>query len=229
MGVISKMERTLNRTTMLVLALTVAAWGLGGCNPFAPDITDPSDPEPPPERTTPENVLEVLRRSYVDMSAQDYLDCLAEEFIFYTAEADQNDPDNPLPEDWDKQTERTIHENMFADDTDIDRITLTLTNQGIEYDPGADPVSELDDRYSHVEAVDLRVYIPIPGDDLILLATANNMFVFRVDPNEVSSEGEILWEIIEWHDLDDRSGSPAPEGSTTELASFGRIKTQSLE
>ncbi len=227
----SQMERTLNRTTMLVLVLALGVWGLSGCtNPFAPPPGPPEDPEPPPERTNPENVLEVLRRSYVDMSAQDYLDCLAEEFIFYTAEADQNDPNNPLPEDWGKQMERVIHENMFADDTDVDNITLTLTNQSIDFDPGADPLDPADDTYGYVEGVDLRVNIPIEGGDyLTLLATANNKFVFQVDPNEVSSEGEILWEIIEWHDLDERSGDPIQEGPTIEVASVGRIKTQSLE
>jgi len=229
MGVISQMERTLNRTTMLVLVLALAAGSLGGCsNPFSPPEGDPI-PNPPPERTSPQNVLLVLTRSYEDMSAQDYLDCLAEEFIFYTAEADQNDPNNPLPEDWDKQTERVIHENMFAEGTDVDRITLTLTNQSIDFIPGPDPEDPLDDRYAYVEAVDLRVFIPIPGDDLILLATANNMFVFQIDPNELSSEGEPLWEIVEWHDLDERSGGPVHEGPATELASVGRVKTHSLE
>ena len=202
-------------TRVAMLAVLAGAVLLAGCS----TSSGPGDVEIPDlERTSPERVLAMLTRSYEEMDADGYLDCLAEEFVFYTAEADQNDPSSPLPEDWDKATERIIHENMFGEETDVDRITLTLTNQSIDYNPGADPLDPADDTYSYVEAVDLRVYIPIPGDDLILLATADNMFVFGVDPDEVGPEGETLWEVKEWHDIQYASTR------WDEASSWGRVK-----
>jgi hypothetical protein len=224
------MTRRHTRVLTILVALGLTLSLAGGCsNPFAPPGGGGGGGGGEAsyrDRLSPGDVLHNLDTAYEYKNAEEYLACLAEDFIFYTAEADQNNPEEPLPEDWDKQTERIIHENMFGEDTDVDRITLTLTNQGIEYDPGADPVSELDDRYSYVEGVDLRVYIPIPGDDLILLATANNMFVFQVDPNEVGPNGENLWEVKEWHDLDDaRRAIPGQD----DPLSVGRLKAEFLE
>ncbi len=217
----------------MLLALGLILTMAGGCsNPFAPPGGGGGGGGGEAsyrDRLSPTDALHNLDTAYEYKNADEYLACLAEDFIFYTAEADQNDPQNPLPEDWDKQIERGIHENMFGDETDVDRITLTLTNQSIDYNSGADPLDPSDDTYAYVEAVDLRVYIPIPGDDLILLATANNMFVFGVDPNEVGPNGETLWEVKEWHDLDERSGSLVSEGSTAESTSVGRLKAGFLE
>lgn len=227
------MARRHTRILTMLVALGLVVAVAGGCsNPFAPpgggDGGGGGGEASYRDRLTPADVLHNLDTAYEYKNADEYLACLAEEFIFFTAEADQNNPEEPLPEDWDKQTERLIHENMFGDNSDVDRITLTLTNQGIEYDQGQDPEDPMDDRYSYVEAVDLRVYIPIPGDDLILLATANNMFVFGIDPNEVGPNGETLWEVKEWHDLDERRGGQV-EGSTAESTSVGRLKAGFLE
>ena len=227
------MTRRRTRILAILMALGLMLTAAGGCsNPFAPTGGGGGGGGGEAsyrDRLTPGDVLHNLDTAYEYMNDEEYLDCLAEEFLFHTAVADQEDPLNPLPEDWDKQTERLIHQNMFGDETDVDRITLTLTNQGIEYDSGFDPEDPTDDRSSYVEAVDLRVYIPITGDDLILLATANNMFVFGIDPNEVGPNGETLWEVKEWHDLDERTRDSVPEGGAPELTSVGRLKARFLE
>ncbi len=171
-----------------------------------------------PERTTPENCLARLAAAYENMNLYAYLDCLAEDFVFHTAEADQNDPNSPLPPDWDKEEERTIHENMFGPDSDVARITLDLSTQTSEFDPGADPGSTADDTWDYVEAIDLRLLIPLPDDYLIYLATADQRFLLQVDPDKVGQGGEDLWEIVEWWDVEERAGE------RVEDSTWGSIK-----
>jgi hypothetical protein len=171
-----------------------------------------------PDRTTPGGVIEKLRLAYVSMDAAAYLDCLAGDFVFHTAEEDQNDPQNPLPETWGWSDEYTIHGNMFGPGTDVDRIILALTNEDVTHDPGTDPEDPSDDTYEYLVSSDLRVYIPITGDDLILLATSDQRFLLRVDPDEQGAGGATLWEIVEWRD-DVYYGSKRSEEQT-----WGAIK-----
>jgi len=171
---------------------------------------------PYPLRSTPESVLEKLRLAYGNMDLEPYLDCLAEDFLFYTSEADQGDPGNPLPEFWDRATEETIHANMWGEETDVDRITLLMAEISSEFDEGDDPVSIADDRWTFLMHAHLRVYIPIPGDELILLVTSDQEFVLQVDPDEVGAMGEALWEIVEWREID--------SGHMYEDATWGGIK-----
>ena len=235
MGVNLIMARIQKRNLALLTVLAILLVALGGCwNPFAPPDGDGNgngDPETYRYRLTPEDVLHNLRTAYVYMNAEEYLLCLAEEFMFLTAEADQNDPSNPLPADWDKQAERDIHLNMFGDGSNVDRITLNLTDRNIEFVPGPFPDQTDDDTWRYTEEVDLRVFIPLPDDDLIYLATADNMFTFRVDPDpgQVGPNGEPLWEIIEWEDLDLRAAGALRRDPDIEISSVGRIKSRYLE
>jgi hypothetical protein len=235
MGVNFIMARIQTRSLALLTVLAILLMALGGCwNPFAPPDGDPGDPgdsETYRYRLTPEDVLHNLTTAYEYMNSEEYLLCLAEEFVFKTALTDQNDPNNPLPPEWGKQTERDIHLNMFADDSNVDRITLDLTDRNIEFVEGPFPDQTDDDTWRYTEEVDLRVYIPLPDDDLIYLATADNMFTFQVDadPGQVGPNGEPLWEIIEWEDLEDRAAGALRRDPNTEITSVGRIKSRYLE
>ena len=170
-----------------------------------------------PERTTPDNCLARLVAAYENMNLYAYLDCLAEDFVFHTAEADQNDPNNPLPPDWDKETEREIHENMFGPDTNVARITISHYTETSEFDPGSDP-GTADDTWDYEEDVYLMLYIPLPGGDLIYLVTADQRFLFHVDPDQSGQGGEDLWEIVEWWDVDPW------DGERREDSTWGSIK-----
>ncbi len=235
MGVDFIMARIQKRSLALLTVLAVLLVGLGGCwNPFAPDEGDGNgggESETYRYRLTPEDVLHNLTTAYEYMNAEEYLLCLAEEFMFLTAEADQNDPNEPLPPDWGKQVEREIHENMFGDESDVDRITLDLTDGPIEFVPGPFPDETYDDVWMYTEEVDLRVFIPLPDDELMYLATADNMFTFQIDldPGQVGPNGEPLWEIIEWEDLEERAGAVHRGDPDTEITSVGRIKSRYLE
>ncbi len=107
---------------------------------------------------------------------------------------------------------------MFGPDSDVARITLDLSTQTSEFDPGADPGSTADDTWDYVEAIDLRLLIPLPDDYLIYLATADQRFLLQVDPDQVGQGGEDLWEIVEWWDVEERAGE------RVEDSTWGSIK-----
>ena len=206
---------------VLLCAFAVA---VAGCwNPFAPDGGGggPPDQVQYKVRSSCENVLYNLSTGYIYMNADEYLDCLAEEFVFYLNPDDWGNPQNDLPELWEKQEEEAIHRNMFADGSDVDGINLTLTNIQIAHDPGEDPEDPSDDRWEYQEGVDLRVRTP---PDLTYLATADQLFIFQIDPNEIGPDDETLYEVIEWHDLQPTCARPVPPGPGEELISFGRLK-----
>jgi hypothetical protein len=229
------MKPNLSRSLALVIVLGILLTALSGCwNPFAPDKGKDPPPRPPAsyrDRLHPDDVIHNLQTSYEYMNAQEYLYCLAEEFIFHTSPADQNDPENPLEEQWFKQDERDIHNAMFADGSNVERIRLTLTVVSSGFNEGGDPGSTLDDTWDYRVAVDLQVVVPPPdgGENLILLANADQDYVFSVDPNETGPNGEDLWEVLEWWDLEDGSYR-LPAGDSCDIRStFGRIKARFIE
>jgi len=210
----------------LLCAVSCAAVLVGGCSTTSsgPDI--PVDPEFR-DRTSPENVLYNLELAYEEMHLDEYLDCLSLDFEFFPCQDDVNDPDLDIPAVWWKTDEATLHENMFADSSDVESISLTLTVASVEYDYGI-PDDLLDDTCVCVVDVDLRVTL-ITGDGF--LATAPSEFHMRVDidqPNPVPNpDDELWWEIYHWYDL---GGSKrGAEAGRTEEGTWGRIKYCFLE
>jgi hypothetical protein len=212
--------RNLNTLRGLVLVMAVGATLLAACllsgcsNSTGPSI---APPEPPDYRTrlTPEDVLANLQTAYIYMDLEPYLDCLAEDFVFYPTADDVHDPNNPIPPEWYKTDERAMHENMFAEESDVESITLTLTNVSTYHDEG-NPVDPLDDIYVYSESVDLRVNLV---SYVTLLATAPSEFRFRIDQDQQGPSGEVLWEIYSWYDDPVRRGT-----SPFEQSSWGSIK-----
>jgi hypothetical protein len=196
------MSKVLLRGLAVPALLVLLVFTLAGCwNPFAPSKGDNDDPIPDAQykvRKNPGNVIYNLQTSYVYMNANEYLNCLAEDFIFFLNPDDLTEfPE--LPEYWDKAEEEHIHRNMFGQGTDVEGIALTFTHISEVYDPGptGDP---LDDLWTYVEDIDLEVNLP---PDLTLHAQAPAEFLFRVDPDEVGPEGETLWEIWKQWDLNE--------------------------
>jgi hypothetical protein len=216
------------RRLAVLMLLAALALTLSGCwNPFAPDEGDPVEIPPADyhERLTPEDVIHNLKTAYVYKNADEYLDCLSEDFIFFPSEDDlQNpDPQNPMPDEWYKTDEAEMHNNMFTGDDAVESITLTLTHTTIEHDEG-DPGDPLDDIYIYVEAVDLMVNL---YGDQSYLATAPSEYWFRVDTDQSGENGEIWWEIYLWFDLsapDPGRGDGARQDPNVERVSYGQLK-----
>lgn len=212
------------RRLAVLVVLAAFALTLSGCwNPFAPDEGDPVPIVPADyhERLTPEDVIHNLKTAYEWKNAGEYLDCLSEDFIFFTNETDQQDPTDPLPEEWYKPQEAAMHNKMFTGDEAVESITLTLTETTRDTILGLPGIE--DDIYIYVEAVDLMVNL---YGDQSYLATAPSEYWFRVDTDQSGVNGEIWWEIYMWFDIDTagRRGDDERQDPNVERVSVGRLK-----
>ena len=173
----------------------------------------------PSRRTSPDDVINQLKTAYVAMDTLNYLDCLSEDFSFFTNEGDQQDPQDPLPEQWYKLDERTMHRNMFTGPDAVESITLTLTDITRNYVEG-DPDDPMDDTWIYLESVDLLVNL---YGNQAYLATGPSEFWLGVDQDETGPYGELMWEVYMWFEL---SGSGRGDvAGRVEDASWGGIKS----
>ena len=207
-------EAPVKTTTAFVCVLTIAALTLGGCSTG----TGP-DPIPGPEyrdRLTPEDVLYNMELAYEEMDVEEYLDCLAVDFIFYPDERDVQNPELEIPPEWYKTDERMMHEHMFGEGSDVESISLTMTVSSLVYDYGI-PEDPEDDTCTCVVDVDLRVSVV----SMTYVATGGSSYDMRIDQDQTGPGGAHLWEIYLWYELGDsgRGGSSAREES-----SWGSVK-----
>jgi len=220
---------TVFSTRRLAVSVLLAALALtlSGCwNPFAPDEGDPVPIVPADyhERLTPADVIHNLKTAYEYKHADEYLDCLSEDFVFFPSPKDLQAPGNTMPDEWYKSDETSMHSKMFTGDDAVESITLTLTTITDEHVIG-DPDDPLDDIWIFVEGVDLMVNL---YGDQSYLATAPSEYRFRVDTDQSGENGEIWWEIYMWFDLDPPDfaarGNDARQDPNVERVSVGRIK-----
>jgi len=205
----------------LLCVVSCAAVLVGGCSTTSsgPDI--PAGPEFR-DRTSPENVLYNLELAYEEMDLDEYLDCLSEDFEFFPNEDDVNNPELDIPAVWWKDDEAAMHEHMFAGDSDVESISLTLTIVSVTYDYGV-PEDPLDNTCVYVVEVDLRVDL---YGNTTFLVTAPSEFRMRIDvdqPNPIPDPEDVLWwEIYHWYDLGgSQRGTVA---GRVEDASWGGVK-----
>jgi hypothetical protein len=198
-----------SRAIAILLALTGAL--LWGCS-------HPTDNEGPPDlpyplRSSPDSLMVQFVWAYNNMDLDVYLDCFAEDFVFWLNPLEVADNPEYLPGYWGKAVEETIHAGMFGGaEPSADRIELTISLVGaptaIEPTPG-------DIHWQYEESVDLRVYIGAT----VYVATAPSLFEIHVDQGQEGPNGETLWEIVGWYDLE-----PAQRGSGRESRSWGSVK-----
>ncbi len=164
---------------VLLCAVSCAAVLVGGCSTAGsgPDI--PTGPQFR-DRTSPENVVYNLELAYEEMDLEEYLDCLSEDFEFYPDEEDVQDPLLDIPPIWYKPDENNMHTNMFADDSDVESITLTLTITNLVYYENEPGIEEDNTCRCDVE-VDLRVNLVV---GVTYLATAPSRFDMRRDVDQ---------------------------------------------
>jgi hypothetical protein len=194
----------------LLVCATLLSVIASGCSNTSTGPQAPDDPYP--ARTSPDSVLAKLNLAYVAMDADAYLDCLADSFFFHLRFEDCDDPWDPLPPYWNRDKEQEIHEAMFdpEDTLGVDRVDLTLTPIGSEFDPG-EPGDPYDNRWTYVVDVDLRVGMA----EWTFLANCSQEFVFAIE----SVRGDTLWQMSEWYELSD-------EESARVESSWGTIKAQ---
>ncbi|MBD3348265.1 MAG: hypothetical protein GF400_03585 [Candidatus Eisenbacteria bacterium] len=200
---------------LVCVLLTAALAALPGC--FGSSTGPDDDPEEEgyeyTPRTSPANVIAKLVEAYGRTDAEAYLDCLAEDFVFFL-NPDDVTPGGGLPEQWGKDEEEMIHQAMFSDTLGVDGVSLTMTNVSATYDAGEDPGDPSDDTWEYLEDPDLRVMT----GNLTLLANGQQLFTVAVDPDTTGPGGETLWEIADWSEL-----SEAPD--LAESSTWGSIKS----
>jgi len=202
-------------------AVEEASWGClkalyrgareGVCGGRVPRRDEPVDGYP--LRDSPGNALEKLRQAYEAMDADAYLDCLAEDLVFYL-HPDDVGAEPWLPDCWGKAEERTIAHHMFADSVSIESVGLSFVHCGEELRAAA-PRPGPPVRVVYHENYDLWLHLP---SELSFWAHQGSSFLFQVDPDESGPGGEDLWEIVEWYDVDLFQPQPV------EPASWSRIK-----
>ena len=213
------MSRTTARLRPAIILLAALAVGLTGCSLFAPEGGDPPGNTTGgyKERTTCPNVIHNLIRSYEEMESQEYIDLLSDDFEFWLNPTDVNDPGSTLPDYWGKTEESAIAHNMLDEGSNVESISLTLTQIGTEQEIDG-PNPEDPTGWSYVYQVDLYVHLP---NELTYWANAAARYTFFTDPNETGPNGETLWEITKWEDIDVPSRPGAPNDfeqvSLTEL------------
>jgi hypothetical protein len=182
-----------SRAIVTLLALTGAL--LWGCS-------HPTDNEGPPDlpyplRSSPDSLMVQFVWAYNNTDLDVYLDCFADSMVFYLNPDEVAGNPELEPGYWRKAVEDTIHAHMFGDGAmSADGIELTLTTTAV------DTVSVPDGRgvgWEYTEAVDLRLYI---DGGWTFWATAPSVFVIRQDPDDVGPNGEPLYEIWEWREID---------------------------
>jgi ketosteroid isomerase-like protein len=178
-------SRAVTAWCVLAACLLVA---LGGC---ADRSVGPDGPTYP-DQSTPDHVMEKLVQAYEAMDAGAYLECLAEDFVFFLNPEDvASDPG--LPEYWDRAEEQVVAGLMFADTTSIEDVRLTLTVVSADSLPGEDPDDPADDLWEYVVEADLRLRA-----NFTWLADGLSRFVLRRSPGQ----DDVVWQIIEHRDLD---------------------------
>ncbi len=191
---------------------------LAGCSDSG---TGPGVPDEYPEVTSPQKVLENLTRAYIWRDVDEFLDCLSEDFRFYFTEDDQQQWPQ-LPPWFYRSDEQQVHENMFGDDWGVESITLSIVPTSIETIPGAAAGRLRGDVVRILAAVDLMVNTT---GGITYLATSPQDFRFREVADSRARDGEALWEMFEWHDLDEGASG----AGRVEAAGWGGIKYHFLE
>jgi hypothetical protein len=194
----------------LIIAAGLAA---GGCT-SSPTSPDGDGPPEYPKRTSPENTLAKLVVAYEARDAEEYMDCLSEDFIFFVNPHDTLEYES-LPPFWDRALEDTIARRMFRS-SEVDSISVSLTQDG---DPEEIPADEPGDPSSwrYAERALVRVYLP---QDVTLHADCRDVFLVRPDEDDTGAGGQLLWEISEWHDFQRARGPGRHEPSWSLIKAY---------
>ena len=199
----------------LVAAAILTAFLLAGCSTSTGPIDMPVPDVHYFARTSPDSVVANLRLAYENQHLARYLECLAEDFTFYPSPRTLEEYEW-IPESWGKVDEHRIHQNMFGGSSFVHGIVLALLQEG-EATPILGPTPGDTIGYEYTFGVDLRVDCQ---DSITYVATAPSLFLLRIDPDEMGSGGEPLWEILEWYDIDDDGSCVRPVLPT----SWGELK-----
>lgn len=197
------MLSSLRRTLLLVMPVMLIAGS--GCI-FSPDEdNDPPeiDPDPIPQPTSPENLIEALQVIYNDkvrnssergeayenlFPPEDHED-LTFEFRFQPADVGREG----IPESWGRDSEIAAHRNMFRaqEDRQIHSLTLTITHL-----PPEDPLDPPAPGAKEIFATNVHLRLMFNPEDG--LEVNGGQARFFAAPETDNSR----WYLVKWEDLE---------------------------
>jgi hypothetical protein len=187
---------------MLLLASAVALSLVTGCTDIEPP---PIIKLPYPAQTSPDNVLQKLKLSYVQRDPVAYAEILADDFAFYFDPSTLEE--NPtLPTFWGRIADSTSTADLFASE-EISDIRLSV----MEYDKVPEVVNEVGrEHWRLIKLTDEKLEVdkkPQPGEDegtTLLVEGQPHHFYFRKGKTEADTLGSTSsqdWFIVRWEDL----------------------------
>jgi hypothetical protein len=176
--------------------LLLATIGIVGC-PFMPGHNEA--PPPPPDflpRTSPQNLLSNLKKSYEKRIIAEYESLLAKTgFTFVLSLEDQGKPD--MPDQWGRDTEIQIHTRMF-DSEFVQTLTLDFAVGDVLWDPTDGMYTVL------ISHVNLYLFGSTPGHPSetkeYRVSDSRSKFWFRKNPWTTGAQHDSIWTIVKWED-----------------------------
>ena len=162
------------------------------------------DVDPPQTR---DDVLNELQVAYNQRSLLEYQKLLDTDFLFFFADADVNDPVDPVPESWGWDDEMAATGHLFdpayeGDEDPVTRISLTL-----QASPNWTPTEPEDPRFAgetwYVNVARYNLFVQTAGPTDFQAVDIQTEFTVR--QSEV--DGHMEWRIVRWRDdIDDIGG-----------------------
>ena len=158
-----------------------------------PDRPKPPDTSPYPKLSTPENVLEAMRKAYQRRDSVEY--ALLFDDNYFGESRDQLNPGGPLTLTFDK-TEEQRHMGRLNRKTTIITVDFDLGNSLIRYtDPNDAPWATIQTTTARIEIND--------NPTSYNLVSSNEIIEFKFVPKtpDATSPTDTTWKIIKWTEI----------------------------
>ncbi len=193
-----------NRMTIIKLVLLLALIGFAtSCilDPEPAKIPDDPDPVLFEDLKAKDDILINLDLCFDTYNPDEYNKLLDEHFVFFFSPADYNSPDDPTPEQWDRDREKSSYTNFWDPNRVEDRITsrfLQLTYQEdnwTEITPD-DPVTFPDDDAWYVLRVEYDMSVDLDRDPVLTLLANDHQLEITIRWDEDKEH----YRIVQWRD-----------------------------
>jgi len=192
------------RSILLVLAATVALTSSCIFDPKPSDTPPVENQDPWPDLSTKEDVLYYVQRAYSERKPNKYEQVLDGGFINFLSDGDVN---NGLPEQWDRQQELAITDNLFSPTRVGDLPLVKSIDMDVQYESGVSWVEVIPSSaptekwYTATAFYFFQITVQPEGatEDLTYYPDLNSKAQFTV--RNTGTDAEPVWKLVEFRDL----------------------------